>query len=193
MDWSITGRLRIGGHRGALDVAPENTLAGFEAAAGAGVDYLEIDVHRSADGVLVVIHDPTVDRTTNGCGRVAELSLAELRALDAGVRFGPDHAGQRIPTFAEFLGWMEARSPLGAAIEAKADGIGAEIAEAIARSSSRRHFLVSSFKPAELEAAKGAVPDIPCLLLLHSNRPVEDPVSEARACGADGVDGPGDC
>jgi glycerophosphoryl diester phosphodiesterase len=100
MDWTLNGRgLRIGGHRGAQDVAPENTTAAFEAALNAGADYLETDVQRSADGVLVLMHDPTVDRTTNGRGAVAERKLDELVRLDAGSWFHPRFADQHVLTF----------------------------------------------------------------------------------------------
>lgn len=78
------------GHRGAHGIAPENTLAAFDAGVRAGVDVLEFDVHRTRDGELVVIHDDTVDRTSDGQGAVAELTLAELRRLDAGFRFTTD-------------------------------------------------------------------------------------------------------
>lgn len=78
------------GHRGARGLAPENTLAAMEAGARAGVDVLEFDVHRTRDGQLVVIHDDTVDRTCDGSGRVANMTLAELRALDAGYWFTRD-------------------------------------------------------------------------------------------------------
>lgn len=78
------------GHRGARGLAPENTLAGMEAGARAGVDVLEFDVHRTRDGELVVIHDETVDRTCDGSGRVADLTLPELRRLDAGYWFTQD-------------------------------------------------------------------------------------------------------
>lgn len=96
-------------HRGASGTAPENTLAAFERAAEIGVDGFELDVHRSADGEVVVIHDETLDRTTDGEGRVAERTLAELKELDAGYRFSPDGGeshpwrgrGVRIPTLRE--------------------------------------------------------------------------------------------
>lgn len=91
------------GHRGAAGLAPENTLAGIDRALALGADGVEVDVHRSADGALVVIHDRSVQRTTDGRGDVAELSLAELRALDAGAWFDPAYAGERIPTLDEVL------------------------------------------------------------------------------------------
>ncbi|MBL4850336.1 MAG: glycerophosphodiester phosphodiesterase [Planctomycetes bacterium] len=84
------------GHRGARGLAPENTLPAFEAAAEVGVDALEFDVHRTRDGQMVVIHDDTVDRTSDGKGAVAELTLAELRTFDAGYWFTRD-GGQTYP------------------------------------------------------------------------------------------------
>ena len=97
-------------HRGGSALQPENTLAAFEAAATAyGCSFLELDVHATADGIPVVIHDPTVDRTTGGTGAVRELTLAELRALDAAQRFvpeagpGPAKRPCPIPTLEEVL------------------------------------------------------------------------------------------
>lgn len=78
------------GHRGCAGEAPENTLISFERALAAGAAVLETDVHLTRDGVPVLLHDDEVDRNTDGSGRVADLSLAELRALDAGHRFSPD-------------------------------------------------------------------------------------------------------
>lgn len=90
-------------HRGANHFAPENTLACARLSLEQGCPYLELDVRESADGELVVIHDPTLERTTNGHGAVAELTLAELRQLDAGAWFSPVFAGERIPTLAEMI------------------------------------------------------------------------------------------
>src|SRR5215213_901611 len=92
------GRPLIVGHRGAMGYAPENTLASFERAVALGVDAVECDVHLSADGVPVVIHDHTLDRTTDGHGLVADHTLAQLKALDAGAWRGAEFAGQRLPT-----------------------------------------------------------------------------------------------
>jgi glycerophosphoryl diester phosphodiesterase len=85
-----------GAHRGRSGPVPENTMAAFRNAVDLGADRLELDVQMTKDGELVVIHDETVDRTTNGTGRVADLTLAEIRALDAGQ-------GERVPTFKEVL------------------------------------------------------------------------------------------
>jgi glycerophosphoryl diester phosphodiesterase len=86
---------RVFGHRGAAGLAPENTIPSFALALAMGADILELDVHATRDGVPVVMHDPTVDRTTNGAGAVSEYSWAELRALDAGHQFTRD--GREFP------------------------------------------------------------------------------------------------
>ncbi len=111
------GRPLLCGHRGARVHAPENTMAGFELAARLGADLIELDVRLSSDGALVIIHDATVDRTTNGSGRVAELTWAELQALDAGIRFGEAFAGQCVPSLQEVLDW--ARGLVYLAVEIK--------------------------------------------------------------------------
>jgi glycerophosphoryl diester phosphodiesterase len=101
---------RVIGHRGTAGSAPENTVASFEWAVADGADIVELDVHATREGEIVVIHDDTVDRTTDGSGPVKEMSLAELKRLDAGYRFRGDRGdypfrgrGVTIPTLAEFL------------------------------------------------------------------------------------------
>ncbi len=108
------------GHRGAAREAPENTLAAFELAAAQGADGIEFDVHLSADGVPVVIHDARLERTTSGAGRVREFTLATLKRLDAGSWFNRKYpaqarsrfAGTKIPTLAEVLAWAKHRKLL---------------------------------------------------------------------------------
>src|SRR3954468_7194776 len=84
------------GHRGLMHAAPECTLAGFRACLALRVGF-EFDVRRTKDGELVCLHDTTLDRTTSGRGRLADLTLAELRQLDAGSRFDPAFHGERVP------------------------------------------------------------------------------------------------
>lgn len=96
-------------HRGYSAIAPENTLAAFEAAVEAGADAVELDVRTSADGVPVVLHDATLGRTTNGGGPVRKKTLAELRTLDAGSWFAPRFAGETIPTLDEALRLLRGR------------------------------------------------------------------------------------
>jgi glycerophosphoryl diester phosphodiesterase len=90
-------------HRGFSGAAPENTLAAFKKAIDLGVDMIELDVHLSKDGQMVVIHDDTLNRTTNGKGRVADYTLSELKQLDAGSWFGNEFSKEKIPTLKEVL------------------------------------------------------------------------------------------
>ncbi len=111
------GRPLVCGHRGARTLAPENTMAGFALAAEKGAGIIELDVQLTRDGAMAIIHDHTVDRTTNGTGRVADFSWDELQALDAGVRFGDAFKGQRVPSLGDVLEWAHGRAYL--AIEVK--------------------------------------------------------------------------
>ena len=106
-------------HRGSSAVAPQNTLAAFEAAWRSGAGSIEIDIQPTADGHVVVIHDDTVEATTDGQGVVTEMTLEALRALDAGSWFAPAYAGQRVPTFAEVLDLMVRRPGIDLLLELK--------------------------------------------------------------------------
>lgn len=90
-------------HRGESEIAPENTLPALRMALAGPAEFIEIDLGLSQDGIPVLMHDETVDRTTNGTGRVDELTFAQLRELDAGSWLDPSFAGTHIPAFAEFL------------------------------------------------------------------------------------------
>ena len=94
---------KIFAHRGSKGTHPENTLASFKEAVRVGSDGIELDVHLTKDGHLVVIHDETVDRTTNATGEIRNLTLAEIKAMDAGSWFHNKHAGDKIPTLEEVL------------------------------------------------------------------------------------------
>jgi glycerophosphoryl diester phosphodiesterase len=107
-------------HRGASDDAPENTFASFDLALEQGVNELEMDLHLTKGGVLVVIHDDTVERTTDGGGPVSEKTLEELQRLDVGSWFDSRFAGVRIPTLAEVLERYGQRAVLH--LEMKANG-----------------------------------------------------------------------
>jgi glycerophosphoryl diester phosphodiesterase len=159
------------GHRGAAALAPENTLAGLRAAATAGARWVEFDVKLTADDVCVLMHDETLDRTTDGQGRVAETPLAALRRLDAGRRFAPEFAGERVPTLVEAIGELE-RLGLGANIEIKpCAGRAAETARATVAVIAA-HWprslpapLISSFQRDSLATIREVAPDLPCGLI----------------------------
>jgi len=90
-------------HRGEHLSHPENTLSAFQGAIDAGADFFELDVRTTLDGKLVLMHDRTVERTTNGKGAVREMTFEQVHALDAGVKFSPKFAGEKVPTFEEAL------------------------------------------------------------------------------------------
>lgn len=99
----LGAQIAVISHRGEHLAHPENTLPAFQAAIDAGADFFELDVRTTSDGRLVLMHDRTVDRTTNGKGAVRELTFDQIRALDAGARFGTRFAGTKAPAFEEAL------------------------------------------------------------------------------------------
>lgn len=164
---------RVIGHRGAAALAPENTLAGFRKAAESGVRWVEFDVHLTADGVPVLLHDDTLERTTDGRGPVAGRSLGELRRLDAGTWFGAAFRGERVPTLEETIALLSVLG-LGAVVEIKpSPGAEAATAEATVRLLLERWpghlppLLVSSFKRDALAQARMAAPTIARALLVR--------------------------
>jgi glycerophosphoryl diester phosphodiesterase len=156
----LHGRLVIG-HRGAPADAPENTLESFRLALAQGADALELDVHLSADGVPVVIHDPDLHRTTDREGRVAALTVAELRAADAGARYTPDAGrtfpwrgrGVRVPTLDEVL---EEFAGVPLLIELKTPLAQQAVHRAIERHAAAAHCVPASSFDAALEACREA-------------------------------------
>ncbi|MUK87387.1 glycerophosphodiester phosphodiesterase [Ornithinibacillus sp. L9] len=103
---------KIIAHRGSAGTHPENTMAAFREAERVGADGIELDVHLTKDGKLAVIHDETVDRTTNGSGHVKDFSLTELQRLDAGSSFSKQFTGERIPELADVLSWVKEKNLL---------------------------------------------------------------------------------
>lgn len=148
------------GHRGNRAHAPENTLESFAQAVALGVDALEFDVHLSADGVPVVHHDATVDRTTDGTGPIAALPLAAVRALDAGARFSADGGrtfpyrgrGLSVPTLDELLAAFPATPLL---IELKTAAATPAVRAVIARHGAESRCVVDSFDAGALDAFRG--------------------------------------
>jgi glycerophosphoryl diester phosphodiesterase len=161
-------------HRGDPEHAPESTLPAFAAAVALGVDMVEFDVHRLADGALVVMHDATVDRCTDGSGALAEMTLAEVRALDAGSWFAAEFAGTRVPTLAETLAAIPAPILLNIHLKTVPDP----------------SWGFEQSVPAEIEAADAA----PRALIVHHDLPTLERVRalapELRYCLLpDGPDG----
>ena len=90
-------------HRGCSSLAPENTYSAWVKAIETGADYFELDIQLSSDDSMMIMHDATVDRTTNGSGSVSSMTYTQLRLLDAGSWFSPEFTGEKIPTFSEAL------------------------------------------------------------------------------------------
>lgn len=149
------------GHRGNAAHAPENTMESFAQAVAAGAHALEFDVHVTRDGVAVVHHDATVDRTTSGTGRVAELTAAALAALDAGARFSPDGGrtfpyhgrGLRVPTLQDVLATWPA---LPMIVEIKAAGAAPTVRQLLERHGAAGRVLVASFDDRALGPFRGS-------------------------------------
>lgn len=152
-------------HRGASAEAPENTLAAFGLALQRKADGIELDVHLSADGVPMVIHDETLERTSNGRGRVSAWSAGELQALDAGRWFSPAFSGERIPTLEQVLQLVGALARIN--IEIKSAAAGAVVLALLQRYPETRA-LVSSFDHQLLARLRGVAPQLPLGFLVDS-------------------------
>ncbi len=156
-------------HRGDSAHRPENTLASFAGALEVGAEIVELDVQLTADGHVIVIHDPTLDRTTTGRGDVSRLTLAEVRAVSAGYpdRFGTAYAGERVPTFGEVLGLLRDRAR--ALVEIKTEsvtddaegGIEARVADEVRRAGMAGDVALISFDHRAVQRLRSLAPAIP--------------------------------
>lgn len=171
--------LRIA-HRGYRAMYPENTLAAFRAAVEAGVQMIELDACLSKDRKVVVIHDDTLDRTTDGSGRVCDFSLAELKQLDAGSWFDSGFAGERIPTLAEVLDMVLPHVTVNIEIKPEAfephspaDAIEHQVMDLIWERSAQTAVLISSFEHRILERIS-FFPDAPALGVLTEHGRAEE-------------------
>lgn len=159
----------IASHRGGGATAPENTLPAISAALAGGFDYVEVDVALTADRQAVLMHDATVDRTTDGSGRLSDLTLAQVQSLDAGSWFAPEYTGTRVPTFAEFLDVL-ASSGNRAIVELKGEWDAAAVESAVTEVAARnleRRIALSSFDARTLAMAGAASTVLPRLFILR--------------------------
>ena len=182
-------------HRGASSQAPENTMEAFRLAVEAGADAIELDVHLTSDGQLAVIHDETLDRTTDRTGRVADMTMDQVREADAGATFArPDDSGfpfagrgLRVPTLGEVLHWLP--DDLGLVIEIKARAASDSVVEAV-----RSHpvqtggrLSIISFDEASIERVRELEPQIKTGYLLVPTQPMEPALIWATQHGHTGV------
>lgn len=168
-------------HRGASGEAPENTLAAFRAAERASADGLELDVRLTADGCPVILHDETLDRTTDGRGPLACCTLADLRRFDAGGWFGPQFVGEPVPMLEQVLKWAAGRLRLN--LEIKEYAAGLAVAALVCRYPACR-VLLSSFDHDLLAALRKQIPGLAIGFLSESRRWFEQ-IAAAAACGAE--------
>ncbi|HSL30028.1 MAG TPA: glycerophosphodiester phosphodiesterase family protein [Anaerolineales bacterium] len=155
-------------HRGASAHAPENTLAAFELAVAQNADAIELDVKLSADGQVVVIHDATVDRTTGSRGRVKDLSLAQLKSLDAGSFFSEQYRGTKIPTLEEVFDAVGRRTFINVELTnytTPRDQLVETVCRLVREFGLQERILFSSFFALNLSKARACLPEVPRGLL----------------------------
>lgn len=175
----------IAGHRGDRADAPENTMPAFQAAFATGLDVVETDVQLTADGYPVLLHDPTVDRTTDGTGAIEDLTLAQVQQLDAGSWFAPEFAGTRIPQLGEFLDLLAATPRTRALLELKDFWTREQIAgilDDIYLRGVQNRVVFASFNFGSIENLASTAPAIP-RVIIRRDLPA-DPVGLARFYGA---------
>ncbi len=162
-------------HRGASAYEPENTIRSFKKAIEMNSDLIEFDVRESLDGELVVMHDDSLDRTTNGSGVVKRKTLSELKELDAGM-------GEQIPTLKEVLEFGIGKTKF--VIELKENGIEDKVVRVIHEFGIQNDVFIVSFKGIRLKMIKQIEPDIKTGLILFGST---NPIKQALKCGADAV------
>lgn len=184
--------IRVIAHRGQSLTVPEQTLAAFVGAARLGADMIEADVASTDDGVLVMMHDATVDRTTSGTGAIADLAWSDVRELDAGSWFGPSFADERVPSLEQLFDLAD-RLEVGLCLEAKGAtdettlDIAVRVAERIRDRGRLESDVLASFDHAALAAAGRHVPGLrvaPDRLPERGPSTAADLIAQADACGA---------
>lgn len=185
----IDSPTRVIAHRGFSGRAPENTLVAIRRAIDAGADMVEVDVTMTRDGHVILLHDETLKRTTNGRGKPFKKSLAKIRSLDAGSWFAPEFAGERIPTLAEALETVKGRVLINIEIkkEAVEHGVVPKVAALIVEHGMLDQVVVSSFSPEALRRMKTTAPAVVTASLynkeVHTGR---DPLEIIQEVGSRG-------
>jgi len=190
---SRADHLVVTAHRGASHVAPENTLAAMAAAVEAGAEFAELDVGLTRDGQVVLMHDHTVDRTTDGTGDLGDFSLSELETLEAGSWFSEEFAGEPIPTLREVIQFARGKLKLNIEIKTSREEptIAAAVVEIIRSEGFGEDCMVTSFSRETIEEVKRIAPELRTGFpddvfeggweVLSSNHEVVDSIFVARA------------
>ncbi|MGO4890674.1 glycerophosphodiester phosphodiesterase family protein [Anaerobacillus sp. MEB173] len=156
---TIVQRPIISAHRGVPSLAPENTMVGYNLAYELGADQIETDVKVTKDGELIIMHDNTIDRTTTGSGKVSDLTLEEIRQVDAGIKFGEEFAGEKVPTFREFLQGFKGKDVV-LLVELKDTGIEEKVIQEIKEEDMMNQVLVQSFDFQSVKKIHELAPEI---------------------------------
>jgi glycerophosphoryl diester phosphodiesterase len=162
-------------HRGSSAHTPENTLAAFQLAAEQGADAIELDVDLTRDGHAIVLHDATLDRTTDGSGAVHELTLEEIRRLDAGMWKSAAFKGERVPLLAEVFAAVGQRVLINVEVKSmslRSNGVEAKVAALVQQHDLFERVIVSSFNPFALRRIKQIEPRLACGLLYAPDLPI---------------------
>lgn len=176
-------------HRGASGIAPENTISAVQLALESGAPMVEIDVQYTRDHQMVVFHDDTIERTTNGTGAISETSLEEIQRLDAGSWFSPSFSGERVPKLVDVLELIRGKAYVNLEIKPRPDTDEArketlELIELLRSMSMLNMCLFSSFDHRAIRFIRSVVPDMP-LLALNIPGDARSPARVVRDCGAD--------
>jgi glycerophosphoryl diester phosphodiesterase len=192
---TTTGHVMVTAHRGAMAYAPENTFAAFRLAKHLGAEAIELDVHLTADDRLIVHHDDTLDRTTNGTGFVRDRTWDEIAGLSAGAWFGSAFAGERVPLLEDVLDWarsetmrlsIELKRPNAALGRKPYPELSRRVVEMVQAYGIADNVVLFSDDHAAVREVHRLAPDIATSITLGGATYL-DPVSIARAAGANGI------
>jgi glycerophosphoryl diester phosphodiesterase len=173
-------------HRGFSSQYPENTLLSFQKALDLGVSWIEFDLQITSDNHLVVMHDRTVDRTTNGSGEVSDLTLSQIKTLDAGIRFHAQFAGECVPTFEETLDLLQNRAHMAVELKFENDDPIPQVIDILRQRNLINQVSISSFDLSKLPEIKKLCPECSTTALLKpENDPNRDWVAVALDLGVD--------
>jgi glycerophosphoryl diester phosphodiesterase len=151
--------VKIVAHRGNSSAAPENTMAAFKSALDAGIRLVELDVHLSGDGQVIVMHDADVRRTTNGSGSLGNMTLAEIKELDAGTWFSPQFAGEKVPTLREVLNLIRGRAGVYIEIKDEDKILADKVLKLLADTGMSENAVIISFIEKSLARVKELAPE----------------------------------
>ncbi len=183
------------GHRGAAGRAPENTMASFKLAQKLGADLVECDVHVSKDGRVIVIHDASLERTTDRKGRIKNLTAAQICRADAGAKYSKKFRGERVPLLSDLLSWAKNQQsrqglPLGVVIEIKHHpvrypGIEKKVVAEVLKHGMEERAILIAFDHAIVKRAKAVSQKIATGILY--DKPLKNPFARAKAMKADAI------